>query len=237
MQRTSHLDVFFASNKMKAFSKFKFHLAELCQPLSSIKDFITLLPELNYMKRREILKYTTLATGAAIGAPLLGSILSGCTVDDVENSVDHQLKFFSNKEFEKVKDLIDTILPKTESPSASEVGVHKMIDAMVGMVYQKEDQEAYKKGFSSLMNYLEEAGNNGLLKMDADQKLSLLQKLEKESENENVRNAYLHLKQQTIAYYLSTEEVAKNYLNYLPFPGDYESCIPLADVGGKAWAL
>ena len=192
------------------------------------------------MKRREILRYTAFATGAVIGAPLLGTILSGCTIDEVENSGHYSLKFFDKKEFAKVEDIIDIILPKTDSPSASEVGVHKMIDSMVGMVYDKEDREAYKKGFSSLVSYLEkQAGGKDLLTLEADKKLDLLQKMEHPAgdDRENVRKAYLDLKQQTIAYYLSTKEIAKNHLNYLPVPGDYESCISLSDVDGKAWAL
>jgi len=192
------------------------------------------------MKRREILRYTAFATGAIVGAPLLGTILSGCKTDGVDNSVDNSLQFFNKQDFAMVKDLIDIILPKTESPSASEVGVHKMIDSMVGTVYNNEDRAAYKIGFSSLISYLEkQAGGKDFIDMEADKKLDLLQKLDHADGNdsENVSKAYLDLKQQTIAYYLSTEEIAKNYLNYLPVPGDYESCIPLADVGGKAWAL
>ena len=204
------------------------------------KEFITLSPDFNQMKRREILRYTALATGAIVGAPLLSTILSGCKTDVVDNAVDYSLQFFNKQDFAMMKDLIDIILPKTDSPSASEVGVHKMIDSMVGTVYNKEDRKAYKIGFSSLVSYLEkQAGGKDFLDMEADKKLDLLQKLERPAGNvlENVRRAYLDLKQQTIAYYLSTEEIAKNYLNYLPVPGDYESCIPLADVGGKAWAL
>jgi len=34
-----------------------------------------------------------------------------------------------------------------------------------------------------------------------------------------------------------TEEIATNYLNYLPVPGAYEGCITLESVGGKAWAI
>ncbi len=40
-----------------------------------------------------------------------------------------------------------------------------------------------------------------------------------------------------IILYLSTEEIGLNFLNYLPIPGPYESCISLEEVNGKAWAL
>jgi len=140
------------------------------------------------------------------------------------------LLFFNDTDFEIAKDLIDLILPKTDSPSATEVGVHQIIDTMVGTVYKKEDKDAYQKRFSSLVRYLEN---------ESEDKIDLLKKLDKSSDEELVdaRKAYLDLKQQTISYYLSTETIAKNYLNYLPIPGDYEACISLSDVGGKAWAI
>ena len=181
------------------------------------------------MKRREVLRYTAYATGVAISAPLLSSLLSGCT--EVDSSLDG-LQFFGKHDFEILKDIVDTILPKTDSPSASDVGVHNTIDLMVGTVYSEEDKAAYKNGFATLISNLGDFSN-----MNDEEKLSHLQNLEKGSTPKDVLKAYIDLKQQTIAYYLSTEEIAKNYLNYLPIPGDYESCISLDEVGGKAWAL
>jgi len=49
--------------------------------------------------------------------------------------------------------------------------------------------------------------------------------------------ALLDIKQQAVAYYLSTKEIATNYLNYLPIPGEYEPCISLESVNGKVWAI
>ena len=192
------------------------------------------------MNRREVLRYTAFATGAAVCSPLLGSILSGYTVDVVDNSVDFELKFFSEMEFAEIRDLIDTILPKTDSPAATEVGVDKMIDSMVGTVYGEEDRAGYKERFTLLINYLnKESGSKEFAELEVNEKIELLQNLDRSQDDElrAARRAYLEIKQQTIAYYLSTEEIGKKYLNYLPIPGEYEACIPLSDVGGKAWAL
>ena len=193
------------------------------------------------MNRREIIKYAALATGAAISTPLMTSLLSGCQTDIVANAEDYSPLSFSEEEFTLLKNLIDVILPKTDSPSASDVGVHKMIDHMVSKVYNKEDQTLYKQGFTKLINHL--AGENPdlikLLKLGADKKLELLKKIDSSREEglKDVRKAYLDLKQQTVAYYLSTEEIAKNYLTYLPVPGKYEPCISVEAAGGKAWAI
>ena len=194
-------------------------------------NFTNFSTELTFMKRRELLRYTAYATGATISAPLLSTLLSGCS--EVDSTPGTQ-KFFGNQDFAILKDLVDTILPKTDSPSASDVGVHYTIDAMVGSVYKEEDRIAYKKGFSWLVKHL---GDGDFANLPSDEKVSLLQNIEKESDQEDVKKAYVDLKQQAIAYYLSTEEVAKNYLNYLLVPGEYESCISLDEVGGKAWAL
>ena len=193
------------------------------------------------MKRREILKYTAYLTGAAISAPLVSVILSGCKTDATADiAVDSGLHFFNQEEFKLVKTVVDLILPKTDSPSASEVGVHNMIDHMVGLVYPKESQSSFKSGFTSFAKYLNEAGSGkGILKLEAGEQLNVLQQLTQSTgENEKIaRETFLDLKQQTVAYYLTTEEIGTKYLNYLPVPGKYESCISLEEVGGKAWAL
>jgi len=181
------------------------------------------------MKRREVLKYTAYATGIALSAPLLVS-LSSCNPDQLKKVANYKTSFFSNDQFKLLSDLIDTILPKTDSPSASDVGVHQIIDNMVGNVYEKKDRTAYQDSFS----VLEKAINNekSFENSSTDDKVKIIENLGGEE-----LAIFNNLKQQTIAYYLSTEEIGKNFLNYLPVPGKYEGCITLESVGGKKWAI
>ncbi|GJM32399.1 MAG: hypothetical protein DHS20C18_14000 [Saprospiraceae bacterium] len=188
------------------------------------------------MKRRDILKYTALATGAALGAPLMSSLLVSCQSDVTSNDLEGNLQFFNQEEYAMVKDLVDLILPKTDSPSASDVGVHKTIDHMVGAVYNEKDRAAYKTGFTTLTNHLNQAN---FQKLDNNSRTSLLKDLDLSEDDElkAVCKAFLTFKQQTIAYYLSTEEVGTQFLNFLPVPGKYEPCITVEEAGGKAWAI
>jgi len=192
------------------------------------------------MKRRDILKYTALATGAAISAPLLTSILSGCNTATVAKLPDYKPVFFEQGEFSVLSTLVDTILPKTDSPSAAALGVQNIIDTIVGTVYKEEERAKYKTNFSALLQYF----NQGKETIDFDSikdKISLenLKQLygDTAETSEAARAALKNIKQQTVAFYLSTEEIGKNYLNYLPVPGTYEPCIQLKDVGGKAWSI
>jgi len=191
------------------------------------------------MNRREILKYTALMTGAAISAPLLLSFES-CKTDSHPEKQIIELQFFTEDQMRLVRSIADTILPKTDSPSASEVGVHNTIDQMVADVYNDEDKKSYASKFTKLSTYLQkEAKGQGFHKLEEADRLKILRDLAKSevSAFSDAREGYLALKQQTIAYYLNTEEIATKYLNYLPIPGQYDGCITLESVGGKAWAI
>lgn len=188
------------------------------------------------MNRRDILKYTALATGAAVSAPLASMILSGCQAEEVDNYVP---QFFTAEEFVVAKSMMNTILPKTDSPAATEVGVHRLMDKFVNEIFDTEKQVAYKEAFLALVMHLAENAGKSFEKLRPTQQLSALQTLEQSSDKAlaELKSTLVDFKQQTIAFYLTTEEIGKNYLNYLPIPGAYEACISLEEAGGKAWAL
>lgn len=180
------------------------------------------------MKRRELIKLVTLTSGAALAVPLSASLLTACNkVERVEKS-SYSPHFFKAEEFELLGNLIDFILPKTETPSALEVGVDQIIDTMVGTVYSSEQKDQFSVSFEMLKPYGASKTKFNEIKRVA---------ISTDEKDQPVKDAFLKLKQQTIAYYLSTEEIATKYLNYLPVPGKYEPCISMESVGGKAWAL
>ncbi len=184
------------------------------------------------MDRRAILRYTAYATGLAITAPFATAFLTSCQQE--ATSADVATSFFSDKEMNLLKSVIDTILPKTDSPSATEVGVHTMIESMIHQVYDEEAQQQFREGFEQLKTFL---ASKDFENATAESQTALLQSLETDETEQVVKDAYHGLKQQTIAYYLSTETIGTKFLNYLPVPGEYDPCMPLADVGGKRWAL
>ena len=104
------------------------------------------------MHRREVLKYTALVTGAVVSAPLVASLLSGCS-DMTSSAADKEL-YLDEESFGFLTDIIDTILPSTDSPSASEVGVHLTIDHMIGKVYNDGDRNTWRTRFDALKRYL-----------------------------------------------------------------------------------
>ena len=182
------------------------------------------------MNRRDILKYTAIFSGATISMPLLSSLMTGCKADPGGSLVaTESLHFFSPEDFSLIREAIDTILPKTDSPSASEVGVHNTIDLMVGTIYEDNHKTDYQQNFDAFKGHLKAT--------DGDMLSKFLQIETSQDISKDVKKAYLDLKQQTIAYYLTTEEIGTKFLNYLPVPGEYLPCITLEEAGGKAWAI
>lgn len=189
------------------------------------------------MDRREVIKLVSLSTGVVLSTSLIGSLVSGCVRDIKKQAVNYQLVFFDENGFIQVQTIIDLIIPKSDSPSATEVGVDQIIDTIVGAIYSNAEKASYKSNFNALLDHLNLDGD--FHRLNSEQKIRRLQKLSRSDDKNsvNAKKAFLDLKQQSIAYYLTTETIAKNYLNYLPVPGKYEPCISLEDVGFKVWAL
>ncbi len=196
------------------------------------------------MNRRDILRYTALITGSAVSTSLAGAVLSGCSDSSPKNQSDpfnnaadgRVLHYFSPEQFALLTLVADTLLPRTESPSASDVEVPATADSMLGKVFDEEARLAFKAGWSALETYLSE-GN--FSRGEAEEREALLVALENSDAPEltAARAGYLEVKQHIIAYYLTSESIGENYLNYLPIPGRYEPCIPVDDVDNKAWAV
>lgn len=179
-----------------------------------------------------MLRVTALLTGAAVSAPFATAFLSGCSRVSTDLS---ELHFFEPGEFERVAILADAILPRTDSPSATDVNVHFTIDSMLGLVFGENFKTRFRRQWRALEDYLAE---HRFTSLDADAQAALLSELDRGIDGEgDARAAFREFKQQTVAYYLSSEEVGKEFLNYLPIPGEYRPCIPLAEVNNKAWAL
>ena len=99
------------------------------------------------MDRRKALKNMGVALGYTVATPTLLSIMQSCKS---EPSFDWQPDFFSLEEGRALTQLVDIILPKTDTPSASDVQVHLFIDRFAAEVMTSEQQSFWKmvtKGF------------------------------------------------------------------------------------------
>ncbi len=190
------------------------------------------------LNRRDVLRYTAWLTGAAVSAPLASAILSGCSESPREATEVAQatLHYFSPEQFQRLTQVVDALLPRTDSPSASDVGVPSTMDAMLGLVFPEVHLARFGPQWQALQHYLDSVNFAGLnLRQQAEALVAL--ELSDDEALAGARSGLLEIKQQAVAYYLTTEVVARNHLNYLPIPGTYRPCISVDDVNNTAWAI
>ena len=215
------------------------------------------------MDRRKALKNMGLSLGYAVTTPTLISIVQSC---NTEKALEWTPEFFTKEEGAVLTHLVDLILPKTDTPSATEVQVDLFIDRFAYQVMQKEQQDFLKMSMGKFIKKaLADSGKKSaadLVPAELETVLGSSLKISKEKQkandealenymgaleegtdvkldNEIAQNAFAkNLRGMTILGYKTSEYVGKEVLAYLPVPGEYVSCGSTEELtGGKAWSL
>ena len=215
------------------------------------------------MDRRKALRNMGLSLGYVVATPTLISLVQSCKEEQV---LEWSPDFFSKDQGSVLTHLVDIILPKTDTPSASEVQVHIFIDRFANEVMEKEQQDFVKMAMGKFLDKaLKDAGKENaddLTPEDLEPVLASALKVTKEDEvkyidmintyNEAVakgepsqlddtvsRFAFANnLRGMTIWGYKTSEYVGEEVLAYLPVPGEYIACEDVETLtGGKDWSI
>lgn len=201
------------------------------------------------MNRREAIKKTVLLTGYALTASTVQAVLSGC---EPERRMNWSPKYFSAEQAELITHMAETILPRTKTPGAMDVGVPAFIELMVQDTFNAEDQEKFIAGLADVNDRAQAAYGMPFAQCKAGRQIKLLEKLDAEASAEGIAhreatkgkpetepyfNFFLAFKSLSLLGYYTSSFVGTKILNYDPIPGAYLGCIPLKETGGKAWAL
>jgi len=215
------------------------------------------------MERRIALKNMGLSLGYIVATPTLIGLVQSCKNEKV---LEWMPDFFTKEEGSLLAHLVDIILPKTDTPSASEVQVHLFIDRFANQVLDKNQQDFLRLSTSKFVEKaLKDAGKEKLEALapeDLEPTLAAALKVTKEEEaahfkaiasyNEAIENGEVaqlddlvsrfafanDLRRMTIWGYKTSEYIGEQVLAYLPVPGEYIACGDLQELtGGKAWSI
>jgi hypothetical protein len=215
------------------------------------------------MDRRKALKNMGMALGYTVATPTLLSIVQSCKT---EKTVEWTPDFFTKEEGAALNKLVDIILPKTDTPSASEMQVDVFIDRFAKQAMEQQQQDFLKMSMGKFLeNALKESGKENVGKLetaDLEKVLASALKISKEQmkTNDKAIAAYMegiatgsgtalgddlaryafasNLRGMTIWGYKTSEFVGEEVMAYLPIPGEYVPCGDLQELtGGKAWSI
>jgi hypothetical protein len=215
------------------------------------------------MDRRRVLKNMGMSLGYMVATPTLLSIVQSCKS---EPAITWTPEFLAQNEGSVLSKLVDIILPKTDTPSATEVQVDIFIDKFAKDVMETEQQDFLKMSMNKFIDKaLTDSGKEKVedltaedlepvlassLKYDKDQQAEMFKTINSytkaitdggtaELDDEISRFAFANnLRGMTIWGYKASEYVGEEVLAYLPVPGEYVPCGDLQELtGGKAWSL
>lgn len=197
------------------------------------------------MDRRKAIRNTGALTGGAILLPSLVALMQSCKS---EPRIDWKPEFFDTNEAMCISSLVDTILPKTDTPGALDVKVDMFLDKIFAQTYDESSQQKLRSEIAKFNADCNASHGADFVDLSADDKVAVLKSAEASGgkfsgtvwggpvgKQEEI-GFYRSIKSMAIWAYMSSEEVGKNVLNYDPIPAAFNACIPLAEVGNK-WTL
>ncbi len=207
------------------------------------------------MKRREALRTISIGAGIAVSGVTFSALVSSC-----QNEPDWLPDFLSLEESQVVDLLLESMLPKTETPGASELGLVRIIDNAVNKLYKAKDQTDFKGGLNEILKRFK--SENDLSETDTLKKehidkmtakyfnlpeierkrLGDLIYTDREEVSDNDMPEYLfakamnNLRDLGIGSYFEHETIQTEFLNYDPIPTRWDGCIPVSNVG-NTWSI
>ena len=214
------------------------------------------------MNRRQALKNIGLGAGAIVVGPATLNLLQSCKGDSRSN---WEPVFLSVSNGFALKQLLEVIIPKTDTPGAEELNIAEFIDSYMQEVASEERQENFKESadaFSrAFKSEFDKEESEGSLEDYEQIVAKYLKATPAEKEEIAKRNtetqdpqdkdleitlnadagslAYLQeVRNMAIWAYKTSEEIGENVLWYDPVPGEYIPCGSIDELGGgKAMSL
>jgi hypothetical protein len=183
------------------------------------------------LTRREALRRTALMLGLAVTPSLLTTVMQAQAASAGAGAAP---RFLTAGQFATVTAIAERILPKTDTPGAGDVGVPAFLDLMYGRFMTDEEKAVFVAGVAEVDAASTAMRKRSFPELSVPQQDALLTKIAAASQQKE--KTFFHLmKELTLLGYYSSEPIGRNVLHYDPIPGRYDGCIPLADVGNRAW--
>lgn len=198
----------------------------------------------NIMNRRDYLKQTALFLGYAVSATTVSELMLSCKSTA---NLDWKPTFFNENQANLIAEISETILPKTTTPGAKEMGVPQFIDKLVAQTSSKAGQKELIAGMEKFEKAAVDKYGKAFTELDNAQRQEFLVEQDKISPpfppnmwgimldpDPKPITFYRGLKNMVLLSYFTSEKIGEEVLVYRPVPGPYSGCIPYE--GQNSWA-
>jgi hypothetical protein len=205
------------------------------------------------MQRRELLKYTGMVIGFSAAAGSLASLVSSCKPGDKNATAEAKEKdnwtpsTLSAEQFAWVTLIADTMLPKTKTPSASELGVDRFVDLLLTDWAAPDTKQLFINGLDNFDGKAKEKLGKSFVAATETERTDYLNALNLEimeavkllppgSKPLPSHQFFIGIKEVIYKGFFASEQLCTEILVYDPIPGVFKGCTPLQDTKGLAYA-
>lgn len=181
------------------------------------------------MNRRTVLKNLALVIGGSV-------LLPSCLHSDGTSYI--QLKHVQiNEDQQKLMaDVAETIIPKTNTPGAKELGLPAFTLKMIDDCFNKKEQEAFVAGLAAFQNKIKKEYGRDFSDLGDKQREAILTAIEREANKPPQKNQkpdpvnmfYGSVKGQTIFGYTTSQYFMTKEIVYELVPGRYNAHYPVS---------
>jgi len=135
--------------------------------------------EVTTIDRREMIRRVGFLLGSVtfVGG---SSLLAACEKEHRVVQAGDQVGQFSKADMDFLDEVADTILPTTKTPGAKAARVGAFMAVMVTDCYDEKEQKIFRDGMTKLDDACRKANNTSFMSATPQQRLSLLEALDKE---------------------------------------------------------
>ena len=180
------------------------------------------------INRREAIRRAAILAGVAL-SPALVTFVAGAQTAATKT-------YFTSAQAAIAGAAAERILPRTDTPGAADVGVPAFLDRFYGEFMTDDERRLFVAGLDAIEAAAKAAHSGPFAGLTSAQQDAVLRAVATAQQDQNPSSFGL-IRSTTILGYFSSEQAAKNVLNYDPVPGRFDACIPLDQVRGRDWFL
>jgi len=126
-----------------------------------------------------------------------------------------------------VRAIADTIIPRTSTPSATDVGVHKFVDVIVNEHLTEAERVVALAGLDAIDARARTESSATFTQLSADKRSAMIDSFEKGDRGVEPSKTYWRLKGLVVHGYFTSEPVMKDVMKVNVMPGKFEGAAPV----------
>jgi hypothetical protein len=126
-----------------------------------------------------------------------------------------------------VRAIADTIIPRTDTPSATDVGVHRFVEVIVAEQLSDTDRATGLAGLDAIDARALSEFKSVFSELSPETRGKMIESLESGARNVEPAQTYWRLKGLIVHGYFTSEPVMKNVLKVKVMPGKFEGAAPV----------